>query len=75
MMGFSFFGMILVWGGLLALLLGGGALIFRLLIGSPLAVAQTQSSSYRTARQLLDERLARGEIGQGEYEHILSRIQ
>ena len=75
MMGFGFFGMILVWGGLLALLFGGGTLIFRLLTGSSLAVAQTQSPSYRTARQLLDERLARGEIGQDEYERILYRIQ
>jgi uncharacterized membrane protein len=75
MMGFDFFGMIFVWGGLLALLLGGAALIFRLLTGRPLAVAEVQPASYRTARQLLDERLARGEIGRDEYEHILSRIQ
>ena len=75
MIGFGFFDMIFAWGGLLALLLGGGMLLFRLLTGRQLAVEHAQPQSYRTARQLLDERLARGEIDQGEYERILACIQ
>jgi uncharacterized membrane protein len=75
MMGFGVFGMIFAWGALFALLLGGVALTIRLFIGRPLAIEQAQPPLYRTARQLLDERLARGEIDQDEYERILAHIQ
>ena len=69
-MGFGFLGMLLFWGVLLILVVGGAVLVFRQTAeGRPLS-GQRQP----TARQVLDKRLARGEIDQEEYEAILARI-
>jgi uncharacterized membrane protein len=71
MMGFGFLGMFLLWGALFALLAGGAALIFR-------QATNTQTSDGKdqpTARQILDERLALGEISREEYDTIRARIE
>ena len=68
MMGFG--GMFLMWGALLALVAGGAALLFHLASGARVPV----QSATLTARQVLDERLARGEITREEYDLILSRM-
>jgi uncharacterized membrane protein len=72
MMGFGFLGVFLIGGLLLALLVGGAGLVLR----------ETSGSSHRlsgqrqlTARQVLDERFARGEIGREEYEAIRAQIE
>ena len=70
MMGFGFGGMFLFWGALLALLAGGAVLLFHLADGARVSV-QTASP---TARQILDERLARGEINREEHDLILNRM-
>jgi uncharacterized membrane protein len=70
MMGFGFLGMFLFWGALLALLIGGAALLLRQMAGTRLPSQQQET----TARQILDERLARGEITQEEYEAIRAQI-
>ena len=70
MMGFGFGGMFLVWGALLALLAGGAALLLYLATGVRVPV-QTAGP---TARQILDERLALGEITREEYDLILNRM-
>jgi len=71
MMGFGFGGMFLFWGALLALLAGGVALIFRQTTGT----LESESQERPTARQILAERLARGEISQKEYDLIRARIE
>lgn len=71
MLGFGFVGMLLFWGALLALLIGGGALALRQVAGIPAPRARQQG----TARQILDERLARGELTQEQYEAIRARIE
>jgi uncharacterized membrane protein len=71
MMGFGFGGMLLFWGVLLALLGGGAALAFRQLTGTGAPDGQQR----QTARQILDERLARGEISQEEYDLIRARVE
>ena len=71
MMGFGFMGMFLFWGAILALLAGGGALLFRQTTGS----RPSGDRQRRTARELLDERFARGEIGREEYEAIRAQIE
>jgi uncharacterized membrane protein len=65
MMGLLLLGLLTLVGGLLALL-GAGATRF-----SRQATARTP----RTARQVLDERLARGEIDRQEYDRIRGRIE
>jgi uncharacterized membrane protein len=66
--------------GLLVLLLVGG-LIFALVFGGPGSLSQfgafrpSDDQRRRTARQVLDERLARGEIDRDEYEAIRARIE
>ena len=67
MIGFGFLGMFLLWGAMFALLVGGAALVLRQTAGARLPVRQRQP----TARQVLDERLAQGEISREEYETIL----
>jgi putative membrane protein len=67
MMGFGFLGMLLFWGLLLALVVGGVIWLARqsrLSGGAP----------GRTARQMLDERLARGEITPEEYEAVRAKL-
>ena len=71
MMGFGFVGMFLVWGVLVALLAGGVVLVLRQTSGSYPPAKQSQ----RTARQILNERLARGEISRQEYETVRVQIE
>ena len=71
MMGFGFVGMFLIWGVVLALLAGGGVLVFR-----QATVSRPVSDEHRvTARQLLDKRFARGEISRDEYDAIRAQIE
>lgn len=71
MMGFGFGGMFLFWGSLLALLIGGAALVFRLVVGAGAPIQSTGA----TARRILYERLARGEITWEEYDLVIDRIE
>ena len=71
MMGFALFGLLLLGGGLIAVLLGVTGLAFR--TGEPSQPAGGRR--HLTARQVLDERLARGEIGQEEHEQIRAQIE
>ena len=71
MMGFGFLGMLLFWGALLALLVGGTVLVLRQTTGVQLLGGQRQP----TARQVLDERFARGEISREEYDAIRARLE
>lgn len=67
MMGFGFLGMLLFWGIFLALVAGGAAWLVR----------QSRASGEvpeKTARQILDERLARGEITPEEYETLRAKL-
>ena len=70
MMGFGFLGMFLFWGALLVLLVGGVVLVLRQTAGIRLSGSLRQP----TARQLLDERFARGEISREEYDAIRAQI-
>jgi putative membrane protein len=70
MMGLGFLAMLLLWGALLAILVGGVALVF----GKTTGARSLSTEPQPTARQLLDERLARGEINQEEYEEIRVRL-
>ena len=71
MMGFGFLGMFLFWGALLALVVGGAALVFRQTTGARSPGGQHQPA----ARQILDERFARGEVSREEYEAIRAQIE
>jgi putative membrane protein len=71
MMGFGFVGMLLLWGALLALVVGGAVLVFRQTAGTRSPGGQRQL----TAHQVLDERFARGEISREEYETIRAHIE
>ena len=71
MQGFGFVGMLLFWGALLVLVLGGGALAIR----QTSSVYSTNGQPQMTPKQILRIRLARGEIAQEQYEAILARIE
>ena len=71
MMGTGFGGMFLSWGVWLALLAGGAVLVFRLVTRTRVPVENAQP----TARQIVDERLARGDLTQEEYDLVLARIE
>lgn len=71
MMGFGFFGMLLFWSALLAPLVGGTVLVLRQTTGTRSSSEQRQP----TARQVLDERFAQGEITIAEFEEIRNRLQ
>lgn len=71
MMGFGFRGMFLSWGVWLALFLGGAVLVFRLVTRTRVPVENVQP----TARQILSERLTRGEITREEFDLALTRIE
>jgi len=71
MMGFGFLGMFLFWGALLALVVGGAVLVSRQATGTRPPGGQRQP----TARQVLDERFARGEVSQEEYDAIRAQIE
>jgi uncharacterized membrane protein len=68
---FSFLGLLLVGGVVIALLIGGGTLL--------LNQNENDSAPRRgrktTARETLDHRLARGEISREEYEEIRDQIE
>ena len=70
-MGFGFLAMLLFLGIPLVLLAGGAALVFRQMTGTRSSSGQRQP----TARQVLDERFARGEITREEYEEIRAQIE
>ncbi len=67
MMGFGFLGMLLFWGLFLALVAGGIIWLVR-------QARPSGSAPGKTARQILDERLARGEITPEEYEAIRTKL-
>ena len=71
MMGFGLLGA-LIFGGALLALLGAGASLFS---RQTTATQATSGPERPTARQLLDKRLARGEIDQQEHDRIRSRIE
>jgi uncharacterized membrane protein len=71
MMGFGLLGLLLLGGVLVAVLLGGAGLVSRNDSNGQWLVGQRQP----TARHVLDERLARGEIGREEYESIRVRLE
>lgn len=71
MMGFGFLGMFLFWGVLLALLVGGVVLVLRQTNG----IRSSGGQRLSTARQVLDERFARGEISREEYDAIRAQIE
>jgi len=70
MMGFGLIGLLLLGGVLIALLLGGTGLLRQFSGPRP-----SGEGSGQTARQLLDERLARGEIDREEYEAIRATLE
>ena len=71
MIGFGFLLLLLVGGVLVAVLLGGAGLVSRKEGNDRWTFGHRQP----TARQVLDERLARGEIGPEEYEKIRAQIE
>lgn len=70
MMGLGAIGMVLFWGVIIALIAGGVALLVRQASG----YASPGSQGRPTARQILDERLARGEISREEYDELRAKI-
>jgi len=61
--------MVLFWGLLLAVLVGGAVLVLRQTGGT----GSPSGKSWSRAREILDERLARGEISREEYDAL--RVQ
>lgn len=70
MMGFGAIGMVLFWGVVIALIAGGAMLLVRQASGYASPGAQEGHS----ARRILDERLARGEISREEYDELRAKI-
>jgi uncharacterized membrane protein len=70
MMGFGLVALLLLAGGLVTVLVGVPALAS----GKRVGVVWADGEHHRTARQILDERLARGEISRDEHEAIRARI-
>ena len=70
MMGSAFL-LLLLLGGFLLLLLVGGVFLARR-EGGDLGL---QEQRQQTPKQILDQRLARGEISEEEYDEIRARIQ
>jgi len=70
MMGFGLIGLLLLGGLVIALLVGGSGLLRQFPSPGP-----SGREAGRTPRQVLDERLARGEISREEYEAIRSALQ
>ncbi len=71
MMGFGFLWLLLLGGALVAALFGGAGLLFHEGSGSRRLDGQRRP----TARQVLDERFACGEIGVEEYRAIREQIE
>jgi uncharacterized membrane protein len=70
MMGFGLIGLLLLGGVVIALLIGGASLLRQFSGPGP-----SGKESERTARRLLDERLARGEVTLEEYEAIRATLE
>jgi len=70
-MGFGFVGMLFFGGILLALAVGGMIVVFRYVTAARPSGGQRQPA----ARQILDDRLARGEIDAQEYDRIRAQIE
>ncbi|MGD1994285.1 MAG: SHOCT domain-containing protein [Anaerolineae bacterium] len=70
MIGFGFLVLLLLGGLVVALLVGGGKLL-----GQTGTAGSSSGMQQPTARQVLDARLARGEISTEEYEEIRARIR
>ncbi|MGD2104937.1 MAG: SHOCT domain-containing protein [Anaerolineae bacterium] len=62
---------LVVLGGLVLALIGGGSR----LLTSRHDIPAAGPGSYATPRQILDERLARGEIDRDEYEAIRAQLE
>ncbi len=74
MMGFGFLVLLLLVGGILvALLVGGGGVLSK--AGDIDLSGLSGQRQQPSARQVLDERLARGEISPEEYEVIRAQIE
>jgi putative membrane protein len=71
MMGFGFLWLLVLGGALVAVLLGGAGLLSRKGSNSQWLGGQRQP----TARQILDERFARGEINAEEYETVRAQLE
>jgi len=69
-MGFGLLIMILFWGGLILI----GFLIVKSFFGNGEQFFPPQSSATNSAREILNERYARGEISREEYESMLRDI-
>jgi uncharacterized membrane protein len=69
MIGFGFLVLLLLGGLVVALLVGGGTLL-----NQKGTIGSLGGKDKLTGRQVLDERLARGEISPEEYEEIRARI-
>jgi len=63
---------LLLFGGILVALLGGGAALLSSRGSTP---SPRRESQGHTARDVLDRRLARGEISREEYEAIRDQIE
>ena len=68
MMGFGLLVMLLFWGLFLALIVGGVTFLLQ-------RKGDSGSARDTTALRILDERLARGEIGREEYEEIRAALE
>ena len=71
MMGFGFLGMFLFWGILLLLVIGGVGLAVRQTGTVQVPVRRNE----RTARQVLDRRLALGEISLEQYDRLRAQME
>jgi uncharacterized membrane protein len=71
MLAFVFLGLLLLGGIVVAVLVGGGALLHNQ--GS--MTTPPEESQGGSAREVLDRRLARGEISREEYESIRDQIE
>jgi uncharacterized membrane protein len=71
MMGFGFLSMLLFWGILLLLVVGGVGLV----VPQTGTLQVPARRNQRTARQVLDRRLALGEIGPEEYDRLRAQIE
>ncbi len=71
MMGFGLLWLVLIGGAVLVFALGGLGLVSRKGAGAQWGGAQRQPA----ARQVLDERLARGEVSSQEYEAIRAQLE
>lgn len=71
MMGFGLLGLVLIGGIALVAVLGGSGLVSRKGTGAQWLGGQSQPA----ARQVLDERFARGEITADEYKTIRAQLE